>query len=151
MRKKLSSKVCAKACPWGRRPWALLAAGQWALPTPTGPSASCREVLGAGKWKPSDGLATCISLSFYKTLQTCILLPLTFYLAEQSKYLRSISVHLIFGSLPWRGACVRTGWAIRSNVSVEVKAAAGERKVALFFFFFFSETSPSKITFSDLL
>lgn len=83
---------------------------------------------GSGSWEMETKqwvlLATCTALFFYIS---CVLLPLALYLTEQSKYLCCISVHLlVFGSLLCRGACVRTGWGIRSNVSVEVKAAAGE-------------------------
>lgn len=124
VRRKLSSEACTKAYPWGHRPQALSAAGQWALPTLMGASASCREAPGAGKWKPSDGCSwQCASLSFCKT---CALRPLAFYLTEQSKYLCRISAHLfnIWKSALKGGVCVRTAWEIRSNVSVEVKAAA---------------------------
>lgn len=150
VRRKLSLEACAKAHSWGQTPRALAVARLWALPTPLGASASCREALGAGKWKPGHG---CFwqypSLSLYIRQHTWVLLPLTSSLPDQSKYLSWVSVYLlVFGNLPWRCVGIRTGQGIRRNVSVKA-AAEEERKVALFFFPpSSSETKSSKITIS---
>jgi len=97
MGKKLSSKACAKARCCGHRPRALPAAGQWALPTPAGASASCGEALGNGN--QAMGALGNVHLSLF--IKPGALLLLTFCLMEQHKYLCCISVHLlIFGSLP---------------------------------------------------